>query len=150
MSIHKLLFLPAVIFCCACSSDLFLEHNGNMPAKDKVALIHNGLTKQEVNEILGSPSLITGLNDNHWIYMSSTTKRVAFFAPQELDRQIMALTFDNDKISDIENLTLADANNIKIDTDETLTADKEEGFFRKYFGGVGAYMPFGSSKEKGI
>ncbi|MEE6207929.1 MAG: outer membrane protein assembly factor BamE [Alphaproteobacteria bacterium] len=151
MSIRKLFFLCAVLVCSGCSSDVFLDHNGNMPESEKIAQIHNGLTKAEVKEILGAPSLTTGLSDDHWIYMSSTIRRVAFIRPTELDRQVLALTFDDDKVSKIDTRTLADGNNIAIDGDKTLAADRKQGFFQKYFGGVGAYMPFGNGKsDKGL
>jgi len=151
MSIRKLFFLCAVLVCSGCSSDVFLDHNGNMPESERIAQIHNGLTKAEVKEILGAPSLTTGLSDDHWIYMSSTIRRVAFMRPTELDRQILALTFEDDKVSKIDTRTMADGNDISIDTDKTSAADRKQGFFQKYFGGVGAYMPFGNGKsDKGL
>ena len=119
------------------------EHNGNIPEKDKIAKIQNGQSKQEVLEILGSPSIKTGLSDDHWIYMSTKTKRIAFLNPQELDRQILAITFDNDHVSKIETKTLADGNDISIDKDITEATERELGFWHKYFGGVGSYTPFG-------
>ena len=151
MSIRKLFFLCALLICTGCSSDVFLDHNGSMPADEKIALVHNGQTKEEVHQILGAPSLTTGLSDDHWIYMSSTIKRVAFMRPTEIDRQILAITFDNNQVSKIDTRTMADGNNIAIDTDETSAADRKQGFFQKYFGGVGTYMPFGNGKaNKGL
>ncbi len=153
MSIRKIFFMFTILMCTACGSDLFLEHNGNIPDPSKVAQIHNGQTREQVLDILGGPSLVTGLSNDHWIYMSSTVEQIAFLKPKEIDRQILAITFDNDKVSKIETRTLADGNNISIDTDETKPTDRDEGFFRKYFGGVGQYMPFGdgkSSSDKGF
>ena len=150
MSIRKLFFILALSLS-GCSSDIFLDNNGNMPDSEKIAQIHTGQTKEEINEILGSPSAKTGLSDDHWIYMSSTIKRVAFMRPKEIDRQILAISFSDNKVSKIETRTLADANQINIDTNETLSANREQGFFRKYFGGVGTYMPFGNGKsDKGL
>ncbi|MCI5634601.1 MAG: outer membrane protein assembly factor BamE [Alphaproteobacteria bacterium] len=131
----------------ACSSDLFLVHNGNMPAQEKIDEIRLGQSKQDVMNILGAPSLTTGLSDDHWIYMASTTKKVAFFRPEELERKVLAISFDNNKISKIERLNLADGNKLPIDTDTTQTTEQEQGFFRKYFGGVGTYMPFGGTNS---
>ncbi len=148
MSIRKMFFLSVVLVCTACSSDIFLKHNGNMPEESKVEKIAIGQTKESVQDILGNPSSVTGLSDDHWIYMSSTQKKVAFLRPEELDREILALTFDNGKVSKIERFNLQDGNNIKIDADETQTANPNIGFFRKYFGGVGQYMPFGGGSDK--
>lgn len=150
MSIRKLFFLCFSVLCVACSSDIFIEHNGNIPQEEKVAQIKNGLTKQEVVDILGSPSLKTGLSDDHWIYMSTKTKRVAFLNPEELERQILAINFDNDVVDSVERKTLTDGNDISVDKDVTETTERKLGFWRKYFGGVGEYIPFGNkpnSKE---
>lgn len=149
MSIRKIFFLFTIVLCTACSSDLFIEHNGNMPEQSRVDQLRLGQSKQQVLDILGSPSAKTGLSDDHWIYMSSTVRRVAFLRPTELDREILAITFDDNKVSKIETRTLEDGNNISIDTDETSAADRDDGFFKKYFGGVGTYMPFGSG-DKGL
>ena len=116
-----------------------------MPANEKISEVHLGQSKQDVMNILGAPSLTTGLSDDHWIYMASTVKKVAFFRPEELDRKVLAISFDNGQISKIEKLSLADGNNFKIDTHTTQTT--EQGFFRKYFGGVGSYMPFGGTNS---
>ena len=119
-----------------------------MPAQEKIDEIRLGQSKQDVMNILGAPSLTTGLSDDHWIYMASTTKKVAFFRPEELERKVLAISFDNNKISKIERLNLADGNKLPIDTDTTQTTEQEQGFFRKYFGGVGTYMPFGGADTK--
>mgnify|MGYP004499167209 FL=1 len=147
MSIRKMLFISILLLTSACSNDLFLVHNGNMPAQEKVDEIRLGQSKQDVMNILGAPSLTTGLSDDHWIYMASTTKKVAFFRPEELERKVLAISFDNDQISKIEKLNLADGNKLPIDSDITQTTEQEQGFFRKYFGGVGTYMPFGGANS---
>ena len=147
MSIRKIFFLSISLVLSACSNDLFFVHNGNMPANEKISEIRMGQSKQDVMNILGAPSLTTGLSDDHWIYMASTVKKVAFFRPEELDRKVLAISFDNGQISKIEKLSLADGNNFKIDTHTTQTTEQEQGFFRKYFGGVGSYMPFGGTNS---
>lgn len=147
MSRRNLIFLLAII-CSACSSDLFLVHSGNIPSEERISQIRNGQTKQDVMNILGAPSLTTGLSDDHWIYMASTVKKVAFFKPEEIDRKVLAITFENNKISKVEEKTLTDANNISIDEEVTESSERQQGFFRKYFGGVGSYTPFGGSNNK--
>ena len=150
MSIRKMFFIGLSLALGACSSDLFLIHNGNMPTKERVEQIKLGQSKEEVAYTLGSPSLVTGLNDNNWIYMSSTTKKIAFLDGKEIERDILALTFKDDSLEKIEKFDLADANDIKIDKDETKQEEENIGFFRKYFGGVGQYQMFGKGDEKGL
>lgn len=143
MSIHKLYFLGfALLLISACSSDLFLVHTGNMPAEDKVAQLHKGQTEDEVAALLGTPSSVVALDDHKWVYMSSTVKKVAFFKPEEIERDVLTITFNkNGRVEEITTYDKDSGKQVAIDTSKTPTAGSEEGFFRKYFGGVGAYMP---------
>lgn len=150
MSIRKIFLTGLCLVLGACSSDFFLIHNGNMPSQERINQIKTGQSKEEVAYILGSPSLKTGLNDDNWIYMSSTTKKVAFLNGKEIERDILALTFKDDTLSKIEKFDLSDANDIAVDQDETKQVEENVGFFRKYFGGVGQYQMFGKGDEKGL
>ena len=150
MSIRKIFLTGLCLVLGACSSDFFLIHNGNMPSQERINQIKTGQSKEEVSYILGSPSLKTGLNENNWIYMSSTTKKVAFLNGKEIERDILALTFKDDTLTKIEKFDLSDANDIAVDQDETKQVEENVGFFRKYFGGVGQYQMFGKGDEKGL
>lgn len=148
MSIRKLYFTGLFVMALsACSSDLFLVHNGNMPSSDKIAQLHQGQTRAEVEQILGSPSLTTSFDDENWIYMSSTLKKVAFFKPEEISREVLEIKFNPEgKVSQIATYDQSDGTACQIDEDQTETAGHKVGFFRKYFGGVGAYLPVAPSK----
>lgn len=148
MSIRNLLFLAALMINTACSSDLFLDHTGNMPEDSHIRQVHLGQTKEEVYVLLGAPSVVAGLSSNHWIYMESSIRRVAFMRPTELERNILALQFKDNKLVNVTKRTLEDGNNISIDSDETKPADREVGFFRKYFGGVGQYQMLGNGRQQ--
>lgn len=150
MSINKVVLLSAFLmtFSSACSSDLFITHNGNMPSNERIAQIRVGQSKSEILNILGSPSSVVSLDRNQWIYMSLDIKRVAFFAPKEVDRDVLTIQFnDQGKVSEIERLTKKDGKEIKVSTNKTETLGHNPGFFRKYFGGVGQYMPFPTNTD---
>ena len=141
--------LCGLFFLSACSSDVFLVHTGNMPPEEKIEKVKVGQTQSQVEEILGSPSAVSTLDSNEWIYMSSTLKKVAFFKPKIMDRNILAIRFDkNGTVTDIAKLDKESGRQISIDTDKTESEGHKIGFFKKYFGGVGTYMPIGPSKEK--
>ena len=53
----------------ACSKDVFVTHNGNMPSNDRITMVQKGQDKARVREILGVPSSISPLDNNTWIYM---------------------------------------------------------------------------------
>ena len=140
------------LFLCvlsACSSDVFLMHTGNMPSDDKIEQIKVGQTQSEVLDLLGSPSSVASLDENEWVYMSSTLRKVAFFTPKIVDRDVLTIKFNQQgKVSKISRLDETDGAKITPDSDETRSGGHNPGFFKKYFGGVGTFSPFGASKEK--
>jgi len=145
MSISKVFLLNAflIMFSSACSSDTFITHNGNMPSNARIDRIKTGQSKSEVQSILGAPSSIVSLDRNTWIYMSSDIKKVAFFAPKEVDRDVLTIRFDKqDRVMEIERLSKKNGTEVAVCEDKTETVGHNPGFFRKYFGGVGQYMPF--------
>ena len=149
MSTNK--FFSAIAFIGilnACSAaqqnEWFVSHTGNMPTKERVGRIEVGSSKNDVIGILGMPSSVNVLDENSWVYMSTDVKKVAFMQPKEQDREILRITFNEaDEVKSIETLSLDDGKNIAPEKDKTEVKGQRPGFFRKYFGGVGQYNPFG-------
>lgn len=151
MSINKIVTLfSCALLLNACSSaqtnEWFVTHNGNMPTNERISQISVGDSRAEVSRVLGAPSSIVSFDKNTWIYMSSDIKRVAFFAPEEINRDVLTIKFnDNDEVSEITRMSQNDGAKVEISQDETEAYGQELGFFRKYFGGVGQVNPFGRS-----
>ena len=139
----------SIIMLEACSSDVFVTHNGNMPSNDRITMVQKGQDKARVREILGAPSSISSLDSNTWIYMSSDVKRVAFFKPVELDRDVLTIKFNDKGIVDsISRYSKEHGREIEISEDATGFQESEQGFFKEYFGGVGAYMPIQNNNKR--
>ncbi|MBR1949186.1 MAG: outer membrane protein assembly factor BamE [Alphaproteobacteria bacterium] len=155
MSTSKIVLgLLCCVFLSSCSTakqnEWFVNHNGNMPSEDRIAKITNGSTKDEVIQILGAPSAIVSFDDNSWIYMSSDIKRVAFKKPEEINRDILKLRFDNsNKVVEVTRLSKADGKEIVPCQEKTEVKGENLGFFRKYFGGVGQYNPLAGQNNSG-
>ncbi len=149
MSINKLISVCAVATAvCACSTqktdEWFVSHNGNMPSNERIEQIAKGDSQEKVRQLLGSPSSVVSLDRNTWIYMSSDVKKVAFLKPEEVDRDVLTIRFDDQgTVTAIERMNKDDGREIKVSSDATEAPGEQIGFFRKYFGGVGQYNPFG-------
>ena len=64
--------------------------------------------------------------------------------PEEVERDVLTIRFDdNGTVMELERLNKDNGNEVKISSDETEAPGEQLGFFRKYFGGVGQYSPFG-------
>jgi len=87
-----------------------IESRGNFPDPDLVADISGGgISKQEVVEILGSPSSINIFGQHTWYYISERTEKFAFFAPEIKERQVLVIKFDKKNFMEsIEHLDLND------------------------------------------
>ena len=156
MSINKIVWtFFCTVFLASCSSaktnEWFVSHNGNMPSEERIAQIKKGTSQEDVVQILGAPSAIISFDTNTWLYMSSDIKRVAFFEPEEVDRKILKITFNNSgKVARVDRLTKADGADITPSKDKTEVRGQEVGFFRRYFGGVGQYNPFAGQNTSGL
>lgn len=150
MSIRNIVFSTLVIstlFVAGCKTDYFNQTEGNMPPQKDIDSITHGMTKDQVRKIMGSPSVISSVDHKSWIYMSSTMKRLAFFKPEELERKVVAIEFTTeDKVDKVVQLTKENGKDVKISSDTTPVMGSEEGFMRKYFGGVGQYLPMEPTK----
>ena len=135
----------------ACSSDIFISHCGNMPSDERISQLQKGQTKDEVRALLGTPSSVVTLDQNTWVYMSSEIKKVAFFKPQEVDRDVLTIRFNQyNQVAEIERLNKEQGKKIAVSEKATETAGSKPGFFEKYFGGVGQFMPFGTGSKNQV
>lgn len=144
--LFNLLFAGCVL--TACSSDIFISHCGNMPTEERISQLQKGQTKDEVLDILGTPSSIVSLDQNTWIYMSSDIKRVAFFKPEELNRDVLTIRFNQyNQVAEFERLNKEQGQTVTLNETQTETQGSQAGFFEKYFGGVGQFLPFGKASS---
>ena len=116
----------------ACSSEYFIQTEGNMPTKEDIRQIKRGMAQDEVRKILGSPSVISSLDHRTWIYMDSTMERMAFFEPKELDRNVLAVEFNHDgQVQKVVELTKENGRDIAVSKDATPVLGSEETFMEK-------------------
>ncbi len=149
MSTNKIFFLGvALLGLSACAKDTFTSYTGNMPSEDKIERLAPGMEREQVRELLGSPSSVVSLDRDTWIYMSAEIEQIAFMRPEETERRLLVVKFDNSgKVADIKHIDKEKGKEIQISEQETATPEQEQGFFRKYFGGVGQITPFGGVKD---
>lgn len=114
---------------------------GNMPAPELVDNLKVGVqTKDQVVQLLGSPSNIGTFSDNTWYYIGIKTEQTAFFKPSPVEQQVLQIKFDDGGvIKDVTRLGLDDAQQVAFNTNQTPTAGKELGFFEQLFGNVGRF-----------
>ena len=103
MSTNKIFFLSAVLLgLSACAKDTFTTYTGNMPSEDKIERLAPGMGREQVRELLGSPSSVVSLDRDTWIYMSAEIEQIAFMRPEETERRLLVVKFGQDgKVADM-------------------------------------------------
>jgi outer membrane protein assembly factor BamE (lipoprotein component of BamABCDE complex) len=144
-SISALALLALPLLAAGCTP--YTANRGNLVEADRLALVQNGSSKDEVFQTLGSPTMVSTFDDNTWYYMGQRTEQTAFFDPDILERQVLIVRFDDkDKVSALEkrtgDQTIAE---VELVDRTTPTSGKEIGFIEQLIGNVGR---FGGDKKK--
>jgi outer membrane protein assembly factor BamE (lipoprotein component of BamABCDE complex) len=115
------------------------RNHGYVPAPDELALIEVGVdTRETVTEKVGRPSTSGVLNDVGWFYVQSRYKNLGYREPQEVDRQVLAITFtENGVVENISTFGLEDGQVVQISRRVTESNIKGIGFIRQLLGSLG-------------
>jgi outer membrane protein assembly factor BamE (lipoprotein component of BamABCDE complex) len=126
----------------ACSRDI--EYRGYQARAQDIQQLRIGMTKTEVRSALGSPSTTATVKyqGDSFYYISSRIKTSAFLANEELDRQILAVRFDQfGQVQSFGQYTLEDGRIIDMNTRETPSRGRELSLLRQLFGNLGNFTP---------
>lgn len=133
------LVLTATLALGACQRHI--NDLGYVPDPDQTARIKVGLQgRDEVREILGSPSSASTFTDDKWYYISKKIEWEAFFTPDTLDQKVLEVDFDKDGIvSEVRNYTLKDGEQIDPVTRVTPSPGRTLGFWEQLIGNIGKF-----------
>ena len=127
-----------LIVLVACTTQF--RNHGYVPPEDDLALLEVGRdTRETVAATIGRPSTAGLLNDVGWFYVQSRYKLVGGMAPEEIDRQVVAITFTMEGVvENIERYGLADGQMVAISRRVTTPNVKSQGFLRQLFNNIGS------------
>lgn len=140
------LFLTATaltIMVSACAP--IIISRGNLPAPELLSTIQPGShTRNQIADILGSPSSVATFDDEVWYYISSQTETFAFYEPILIDQQVIAISFDEaGKVKEVRRYGLDDARAIEPVDRTTPTGGREITVLEQLFGNIGKFSTAG-------
>lgn len=118
----------------ACSPEI--NHRGYIAKAGAFAQVSEGMSKGEVEGILGSPSTTASVNlqGDSYYYISSVTQGRAFLAAKEVSREVIAVRFDKgDQVVSTAQYGLQDGRIIDINTRKTVIAGSDLSILRQLF-----------------
>ena len=127
--------LAVTLLACA---PVFRNH-GYIPAEPDLAAIEVGRdTRDTVAEKIGRPSASGLLNDVGWFYVQSRWEHKGGRTPKELDRQVVAITFNEaGNVSNIERFGLERGQVVALSRRVTESNIRGVGVLRQLFGSIG-------------
>jgi outer membrane protein assembly factor BamE (lipoprotein component of BamABCDE complex) len=94
-----------VILAAVAACTPIIRNHGYVPAETDLAQVKVGVdTRDTVKEKIGRPSTSGLLNDEGWYYVQSQYRLVGPREPQEIDRKVLAVTFNEAGV--VENIAL--------------------------------------------
>lgn len=107
-------------------------------------------TKDDVLNLLGSPSTVAAFDNETWYYISQRAERVAFREPQVREQHVVAIAFESSgTVKKIDNYSLKDGKVVDMVDRKTPTAGKELGYIEQLFGNLGKFGKPGSKEGGG-
>ncbi|WP_338548216.1 outer membrane protein assembly factor BamE [Roseovarius phycicola] len=133
------LVLVAVLGAC---TPQFRNH-GYVPPEDELQTLVVGVdNRATVDDVVGAPSASGLLSGGDYYYVRTRIKEVGFRRPEVIDRQVLAISFDqSDTIANIERFSLADGNVVPLTRRVTDSTVVGKGFLRQLLGNFGNIDP---------
>jgi outer membrane protein assembly factor BamE (lipoprotein component of BamABCDE complex) len=135
------LFLAASVLA-NCSP--IVDHRGYLPRDGAMQNVQHGMSKVEVEALLGSPSTTATINvtGDSYYYISSVVEQRAFFHPKEVERQVFAIRFDDsDQVESFAHYGLEDGQIVNFSSRQTPTRGRELSVLQQLFSNLGNVNP---------
>ena len=137
---RRMLAGAGLLVLAACQPTI--DYRGYQARPGDMDRVQVGMAKSEVEATLGSPSTTASINyqGDSYYYISSRMEQRAFFTPEETDRQVYAIRFDqNDQVASFANYGLDDGQIVNFSSRKTPTVGKELGILQQIFSNVGRF-----------
>jgi outer membrane protein assembly factor BamE (lipoprotein component of BamABCDE complex) len=133
------LLLASVVAVAACSPRI--DQRGNLLDPDAVLAVQPGVqTKEQVAQLLGTPSTVATFSDKTWYYISKRTSTTAFFQPSITDQQVLVVKFnDSNVVEKVQLLGMDDAYEIEPVARTTPTYGQRLTILQQLFGNIGRF-----------
>lgn len=145
--IGRTLVLAGLLGACAPTVEL----RGHITDEESVNALKAGVDNREsVSETLGTPSAIATFDTDVWFYISTRQERFAFFDPKILERNILAIEFDEKgNMGGVRRYSAVNGRVVEIVGRETPTKGKDLTFLEQMFGNFGRFSGTGTDTGPG-
>lgn len=140
----QVVILGAVTLAGGCAEQI--TKHGQMFRETDIQQIQPGMAQEQVRLALGTPTSTTTTGSGQvFYYISSTMTQTAFFTPEEIDRKVLAVYFNQTGTVDrVANYGLKDGKIFDFISRTTpAPGGNEDGILKQLFRNLGAKQIFG-------
>ncbi|PCD77640.1 outer membrane protein assembly factor BamE [Pseudothioclava arenosa] len=129
--------LGATLFAASCTA--VYRNHGYVPSEEDLALVEVGKSnRDDVTRAVGRPSSAGLLQGAGWYYVGSRWKHFGARAPEEIEREVVAISFDDKgTVTNVERFGLEDGEVVVLSRRVTETSIKGIGLIRQVLGSFG-------------
>ncbi|WP_297774007.1 outer membrane protein assembly factor BamE [uncultured Roseovarius sp.] len=138
--------VSAMALCClilvtGCSATY--RNHGYVPLEEDLQNLIVGVdTRATVDDVVGPPSLSGVQADGNYYYVRSRIREFGMFQPKVVERQVLAISFnDDDTIANIESFGLEAGRIVPLARRVTDSSVVDNGFLRQILSNIGAINP---------
>lgn len=137
------LALAAIAFTALVACTEVIRYHGYTPSDKDLAAVSLGKdTRESVADKVGRPSAGGMIADDGWYYVQSRWSHRGARAPQEVERQVLSISFDTaGRVSNIERFGLENGRVVALSRRITQSNIRGLGFIQQMMGNVGRVNP---------
>ena len=119
---------PVFLLLFLLTSCATINLNGqSVEEKDLAILNSQPCSKEKVLQTIGSPTLVSQIDDNTWYYISRTVKTLPLSKPRLMSQKVVKVSFDkHGKLLEAAVQETQNDQKIKLDSDSSMTYGKKQ------------------------
>ena len=132
----------------ACTAEL--DTHGDHVEAGRLAQIRPGVqTREDVAQLLGSPSSTSVFDDERWYYISDVVETRSIFDREVKERQVVAIRFNREGVvSEVDDFGLERGREVELVKRETPSFGESVNFFNQVVGNLGRFNNAGSGQQR--
>lgn len=145
--------LPLVLAVSVSACEPEIHTRGNMLPQSKISDLRAGsTTRAQVTSLLGTPSTTSLFDEGEtWFYIGSRTRQVALHSVEEVERQVLAVSFDKQGLlAQVKSLNKEDGTEITLVERTTPTAGNELTLMEQFMGNIGRFSGSSEKNPSGV
>ncbi len=139
--VTRVIAVLCLIWTASCTA--IYQNYGYVPTESELSELAVGVdSRSTVDDVIGAPSASGVLSGGDYYYIRSRVRTFGMFRPEVIERQVLAISFDQgDTIENIERFSLADGNIVPLSRRVTSSSVVSNGFLRQLLGNIGNLDP---------